>query len=531
MGHAVTRLQRFIVIGGLCALWLFVPMLGFGASSRGRNPVARSTKRYAVILVLDAARPDDFDLVPMPHFDALVKRGVTYSQAFVGQELANTPPSHATIGSGLLPKHTGIPDFLWANPQTHQLDNPTELSNILAGDLEHVLSQHHASSIAASIKATDPSARIEAVAGHKCYASDTLGGPSADYILCALIYHNRWVASAIGNHRPPPGAINNYAWDVPIPPPSSGFGPAVQQWRVGSENAWTVHYGLWAFRKTHYPRVVMMNLAETDVLGHYTTSKTVIGKVMAGFDSLLGQIEATYKRAGILNRTDFFILADHGMSPIHSVLPYSTLTNAVADAGATAVYIEHDTAAAIGLVQNRQAQAVARNVFRLGGSLVDATYYKTLVHGRWMYRLAGARSIVSPSLKRAYLRLANTMASDSSADVYAIYAPHVSSRTSVANGYIWKEGHLGPQWDDQHIPLIIAGPGVRSGVTSNYPARLVDVAPTVESLLGGKPNRVDGVVLQDALTHQTPSGLAALRKRGAILLPVVQALKARSGYR
>ncbi len=487
-------------------------------------------ERYAVIIVLDGARADDFNLVAMPNLQALLRRGVRYSNAFVGQELANTPPSHATIGTGMLPKHHGVEGFLWEDPQTHLMTDPTEISNVLSGALESVITGHHVPSLAGQLHRTYPKARVVSVAAHKCYASDAMGTATTDYILCALIYHNRWVAQAIGDHRPPPGAINDPKWDVPIPPRTSGFGAAVQQWRVGTENAWTVRYALWAMKRVHYPRVLMMNLSETDVLGHFTSNVAVIRYLMKEFDSLLGQIIAAYRSAGLLDRTDFVITADHGMTQITVHIPYSVLTRSVALAGTTPVYIEHDTAAAIGITDDSKARAVALNILRLGGKAVDATYYKVLVRGRWSYRLAGAQSTVPAALRAAYFRLANTMAADSGPDVFAVFAPHASTRSTVAYGYSWKAGHLGPQWGDQHIPLVLAGPGIKSGVTSGYPARLVDVAPTVENLLGVPSGAVDGVALQDALQQPTTEGLARQASRGKELMPVVQALQRRSGY-
>jgi arylsulfatase A-like enzyme len=522
------RLKFVLSLVPLCILATILSARA--APSQTRHPAAH-LKRYAVVIVLDATRPDDLTLVPMPHLQALIKTGTTYDQAFVGQELANTPPSHATIGTGMLPKHHGIEDFVWENPQTHQVEYPTAAGAVESGQLEQVLSQHRVPSVATQLKAADPSARVESAAAHKCYASDAMGGPSADYILCSLIYHNRWVAAAVGKHRPPPGAINNYAWDVPIPPRTSGFGPAVEQWRVGSENTWTVKYALWGFRRTHYPRVLMINLAESDVLGHYTTSKNILGSIMSEFDGLLGQIEDAYRQAGLLSRTDFVITADHGMSAIHSVIPYSTLLDAVAGAHTTSVYIEHDTAATIGLADDRLARAVAVNVYRLAGRKVDATLYKTLRHGRWAYRVAAVRPLLSRALKHAYITLANTMAADSGPDVFVVYAPHTSSRTNTTNGYTWVQGHLGPQWDDQHIPLILAGPGIKAGEQSSYPARLVDIAPTIEHLLGAKAGVTDGVILDDALDDPSASGEARQRARAAHLDPIVRALEHRSGYR
>lgn len=504
---------------------LFAPRL-FASTGRSLHP----NRRYAVIIVLDGARPGYFNLTAMPHLRSLMRRGVTYTQAFVGQELANTPPSHATIGTGVFPKHHGIEGFLWENPRTHLVDNPSETGAVINGALEAVIRQHHVPSLAGQIKAAHPHATIASIAGHKCYASDAMGTPSADYILCALIYHNRWVAQAIGEHRPPPGAINNPHWDVPIPPRTAGFGAAVQQWRMGGENAWTVHYALWAFHRVHYPRVVMMNLSETDVLGHFAPSRAPMRYLMREFDRLLGQIITAYRQAGLLDRTDFVITADHGMTRIHSHLPYTVLSHAVKMAGATPVYIEHDTAGTIGILQDNKAREVARNVFRLGGRHVDATYYKTLQHGQWRYELAAAQADIPPALRYAYVTLADTMAAAAAPDVFAVFAPHTSTRQFVAYGYAWRAGHLGPQWDDQHIPLVLAGPGIRSGVQSNYPARLVDIAPTVEHILGAKTGRVDGIVLNDALRSPSAAGMAAQQARGTRLMPIIKAIQRRSGH-
>lgn len=491
----------------------------------------RSSPRYAVIIVLDGLPGDDLHLVPMPHLQQLMRHGVTFTNAVVGQELANTPPGHATIGTGMFPKHHGVEGFLWEDPKTHRADVPTQSWNVIAGRLENVITSHHVPTLAGRIHQRYPNAKVASVAAHKCYASDAMGTANADYILCALIYHDRWVAQAITDHRPPPGAINNPRWDVPIPPRTAGFGPAVLQWRMGTENAWTTRYALWAFHRVHYPRVLMMNLAETDVLGHFAPNPGVMRYLMREADRLFGQIMAAYRRAGLYNRTDFIITADHGMDPIRRYLPYSVITGALAEAGATPVYVEHDTAAAIGLVQDSKSRAVARGIFRLGGSLIDATYYKVHRHGRWLYREAAVQPSLPRRLRAAYLTLADTMASDSGPDVYAVYAPGVSSRNFAAYGYQWRAGHLGPQWADQHIPLVISGAGVRPGVVSSYPARLVDIAPTVEYLLGANWRGTDGVVLANAVRGASPALKRQQAVRGRALSPVVSAIKQRSGVK
>jgi arylsulfatase A-like enzyme len=249
---------------------------------------------------------------------------------------------------------------------------------------------------------------------------------------------------------------------------------------------------------------------------------------MQSFDRDLGTIIQTYRQAGILDRTTFIVTADHGMSAVRERVPFSALDDAIHLAGATKIYEEADTAAAIGIRELNKARAVALNVVRLDGHAVDASFYKVRARGQWMYRVAYMRPDLPYRVRQAYEMLVATDASASGAEVMIDYGPHITTGDRIANGYHWWGGHLGPQWDDQHIPLIIAGAGVRHGVTSSYPARLVDIAPTVERILGLAPTRTDGLVLQDALTTRDPALAGRQSREGRVLIPLVRALAARS---
>jgi arylsulfatase A-like enzyme len=500
-----------------------------------RSPAAAAAPvspaaRYAVIIVLDGARPDYFKLIRMPHLRRLMEQGTVYTQAFAGQMIADTPPSHATIATGLFPRHTGILGFWWKDPTTGRMTRPTDPGPDQDGALEQVLTDHHAATIATQVHLAAPRAQVVSVAGHKCYAADLMGGASANDILCAQIYHNRWVASALGTHLPPPGAVNNPHFDSPIPSPSSGFAPAVEQWNLGGENDWTVNYALWAFRRIHYPRVLMMNLGETDVLGHFAVNpRATMSALMRHFDAELGRIVAAYRAAGIFNQTDFVITADHGMSRAGARLDFGNLHRAIDMAGAGQVFIEADTAASIGITDVRKSRAVALNVARLGGAAIDATYYVTGKGRAMHFQAAYTRPGLSKAVLRAYGALVATEQPDAGGDVIAVYAPHVTTGDRAANGYDWLAGHLGPQWDEQHIPLIVAGAGVRHGAVSSYPARLVDIAPTVERLIGVPIGRTDGLVLANALAAPTPAEQVRQAQVAARLLPIVAALRERSG--
>jgi arylsulfatase A-like enzyme len=303
----------------------------------------------------------------------------------------------------------------------------------------------------------------------------------------------------------------------------------VEQWNVGVENDWTMRYALWAFHRVHYPRLMMINLPETDVLGHFSDDNPKVFSVLARrFNAELGDLLSAYRSAGILNRTDIIITADHGMATVQSRIPFSIWDTADEMAGATKVYLEADMGGELGIAQTGLARTVAANVARLGGSSIDATLYEVHQHGIWSFKFAYVKSDVPYHLRQAYELLADTSAADDGPNVIGVYAPGVTTGDRPARGYHWLAGHLGPQWPDQHIPMIVSGAGVRQGATSSYPARLVDVAPTIEHLLG-VPVHTDGVILQDALTSADTSAETRQHDLGKQLYPVVQALEARAG--
>jgi hypothetical protein len=69
--------------------------------------------------------------------------------------------------------------------------------------------------------------------------------------------------------------------------------------------------------------------------------------------------------------------------------------------------------------------------------------------------------------------------------------------------------HGGLNWGAQHVPLILSGAGVAPGRVSPFPARLVDIAPTVLRILGLPAGQMDGVVLADGLAYATAQDIAA----------------------
>ena len=87
--------------------------------------------------------------------------------------------------------------------------------------------------------------------------------------------------------------------------------------------------------------------------------------------------------------------------------------------------------------------------------------------------------------------------------------------------------HGGADWGSQHVTMIFSGPGVKDG-TSNVPARLTDLAPTIERLMGMTPQARDGIVLADAFQTPNAADTAKQQQADALYTPMVRALSQRA---
>jgi arylsulfatase A-like enzyme len=112
-------------------------------------------------------------------------------------------------------------------------------------------------------------------------------------------------------------------------------------------------------------------------------------------------------------------------------------------------------------------------------------------------------------------------------DLWVLYRENYTVDSNNTSGK-WKGTHGGATWKVQHIPLVIAGPGIRQGVHSQFPARSIDLAPTIERLLGLPYVKRDGVVLADALSKTLPGESGPQRAIAASLGADAAALQAQS---
>lgn len=483
------------------------------ASSRAAAP---SQATFLVLMVLDGARPDYFGLTKLPHLDKLRARGTLFSNAFDGILESETPTGHTTLSTGSPPSANGILGFDWAqNDARYSLFNPKV---VRSGAMEHIMQNAHVPTIAGLFKARHPKERVVALSGHKYYAADPLGGPSAD----AIMYYapgsgGRYVPQAIPGHVPPASVMDG----------KNVIGPTTHL-GDGGEDSLATNLAIAAFKRMH-AHVIMINYPEFDwPLGHVyggNLDRKDAVKMMQNFDSDLGKIEDAYRSAGVLGKTLFVVTADHGMGPIKRFIPSTVISNAVAQAGTTAPDVGNNTAAYVWLADHAKALQVAKNVLAARDPGVQSAYYLSPTP-KPHYILAGGR-FVNGNVNAANSYLANTLLNGHQPDVVVMAK---AGATFSSPGAHWKADHGGASWESQHIPLLIAGPGVKQGAVIGQGAQLEDIAPTALALMGVSPTRMQGKVLADAMT--SPAGRQQSARKGEIarMGPLISALAAQDSY-
>ncbi len=490
------------------------------------SPYGRAA--HAVIFVIDGAGAGDLQLPGLKSIRALEDQGVRYRDAWVGQIEGVPAASGATIATGSFPTATGVLGNAWADAKSGQVRYPADPSQVLVGSLDQVMETRPVTPLATLIKTRNSRASVLSVGGESCAGAAATAAWTADYIVCAVRHGPRWLATGVVGHDLPAGTLRH---DV-VPaggPRDRRFAVRVQGWPLGQQDLWVARQTVAAMRRVH-PALTVVTFSELGILLQFAPAslrQAVKMRVMAGVDRDIALIEREMQRERAFRSSVFVITSGRALSPIRSRLRRSTVETAVIAAGGVRTYLQSDTATFLGLGTIIQAQPVAQAIQDQRLSGVDAIYYKNRNGNSWSYQLQYPNPDLPARFADSSSYLLSTAATSDSADVVVSYAPGTGTDGVTRGGFAQTAGSLGLQWDNQHVPLIIAGHGVNPGVVSSFPARLVDIAPTVESLLGLTPPRVDGTVLADALIEPPAGATERQQQRVGPLTRVVQSLQQR----
>jgi predicted AlkP superfamily pyrophosphatase or phosphodiesterase len=453
-------------------------------------PVAEPTppRHFVVLIVVDAGRISYQHLVRLPHIEALARHGIVYDQAWVGELNSSTPNVHVTFGTGTLPRENGFLGFGWVSPVTH---HSVDFRTLLAqGEIDPVLQSLPVPSIATRLHELIPHGITVAASGHKDYATVGLGGGSAAYELFGKFVNKSFIPAFM--HTPPPlTPVERKSLVVKAP------------LAIGSEDAWAFRYATMVARHVR-PRLLMINLPEIDTWGHWygPNNNGVMTHLMKNIDDGIGRIEDLYRQMGILDRTDFIITSDHSMMQSKPAKNWGQIQNITRSVGAKVLRADSE-GGAMWLQDPSQSKAVADRIVSLHPEHVEAVFYRGALGDQFRFIMDSPDSwLAGPQVATALQYLVDTTAGRNGPDLWVLYHENWSIVPRNVSGQ-WKGTHGGSTWKVQHVPLIISGPGIRAGAHSEFPSRAVDLAPTIERLLGLPAIKRDGVILADALTDPT----------------------------
>jgi predicted AlkP superfamily pyrophosphatase or phosphodiesterase len=482
-----------------------------------------SAARYLVMLIIDAARSDYLGYGDLPNIRSLMQRGTFYDSAWVGQLESITPASHATIATGCFPASDGgILGFWWEDPETHTNFTCAPLNASDPDSLARLLANSGTPTIAEYLKRHDPHARVYTASGSKFYAADGAGGPHADYInYFWTTQSGGWAPLSIPGHDLPADLINDRRFIL----------PNYKTMPLGQQDALVGQLAVELFQREK-PRIMILNLPEMDwPVAHLNggpLDPAAVRTLMENADRLLGQIIEAYRQAGVLDQTVFMLLGDHGVIPLEKLADPSLIHDAIKQAGTDTVTFDYHTGCFVWLEDPSRSAAVAAAIENAKIPNVSAVYYLTQQRGQLTYVPGPTTSgNVRGTLDGAYRYLLQTMAGNTAAHIVVFY-PERTGSVGAGGNYKWLGDHGGASWGSQAIPLILAGPGIKSGYISHFPARLVDLAPTAMRLMGVPYPRCDGVVLADALTNPSQADRNRQAQVARYLIPYAAALRQRS---
>jgi len=501
--------------------WIYRAPLDFvlkpiSSSSSGKD-ISNSHAKYLVLISIDACRPDYFDFSDIPNIKGLMAAGISYSNAWVGQLRNDTPPGHAAMATGAFPRENGVLGFGWKDAKTGTIISPTDWTSITNGALNQIITNSGCTSIGSVYKKTFPNAKVAAISSDKFYASAALGADSADYILFDLNDKAVDPTSTGANYFTPAGVSGHLA------PSEIMNDPEIKQKKLNQwdSDTWAVDLAIKLFEKEK-PEIMLINLPQTDHTGHSTggiTDKASTAQVINNVDVQIGRLIVAYKQAGIYDQTIFVITADHGMTPwLHTIEDKQISSILSSYGGRRTGRVDYY------LNSPDKAGEAAEKLAKLNLKGIHGVYYKVInANGSYAYLPAPTTlKSIDSQLDACYCYLASTYASAQGPDLVYFTAENWKSSTSKYRG-----DHGQATWDNQHIPLIISGPGIKKGITSNAPARLADIAPTVLVVMGLEPEKMDGIALADALISPTDEFVRLQQMVNIQLNPLKEALKGR----
>jgi predicted AlkP superfamily pyrophosphatase or phosphodiesterase len=431
------------------AVALLVLVLLFAASPSGQGVSARAAARHVVLISIDGLRPDYYLPVPTrvlktPTLDGLLRRG-SWAEGVLSQFPSLTYPAHTSIV-------TGVP------PALHGIVQNTAFAPDGGGTWFFEASALRAQPLWEAAKAAGLT-----TAG---ISWPVTVGATIDYLLPETNQAPRettWLE--LMRRQSTPGLVDAVVERL------GGFEPNANRDYVQRDRFSTAAASVIIER--HRPNLLMIHFVEADTAQHqHGPNSPQAVTAIERIDAAIGSVVRSLETAGILEQSAIVITGDHGFYRVHSAFqPNVVLREAgllkVDDKGQVTEWQAVAHRAAIRLKDPRDA-AVASRVERLFANLAEGRYkglFRIIDRAEITRRGGDPDALLFLEPIEGY-----TTAAGSSGEFL------IASTRGGDHGYT-------PDAPAMHTGLIIAGAGVRAGVTVPL-ARQLDIAPTIARLLG-----------------------------------------------
>ena len=441
---------------------------------------------HVVLVVWDGMRPDFIRADTTPVLHALAGRGTFFANhhsVFV----TSTEVNGAAIATGCHPARTGITANVEYRPDIH-LTRPVSTENAFVCRLGDILRGGRHLGVPTLAEIVQRAGHRTAIAGTKPVALlhdrafDRTAAPGSAVVFAGKANP----ASALD-------PLTATLGDFPDYPTTEDLSPNTAQ------NAWTTRAltdGLW---RDGVPRFSTLWLGDPDYSQHLTQpgSETALA-ALRDCDTHLGLVLAALHTKGVLEKTDIFIVSDHGFSTVDRAIDLSAILKKagfstvrayaktprpgevllITVGGSAQLYVPgHDPALVQRLTTFLQSTDFAGPIFT-----------RQALPGTFALSAARLDSPDSPDILFSF-RWSDGKSDNGTAGLLTADARRPGFGT-----------HASLSRYDIRNTLVAAGPDIRAAFRDTLPTSNVDLAPTILRILGlPGGEKMDGRVLLEAL--------------------------------
>ena len=445
---------------------------------------------HVVVMVWDGMRPDLVSQQNTPNLWALAQRGVFFANHHPAFP-STTEVNGTALATGLVPSRSGI----IANSEFRPALDPrkairTEQLEVVRKNDEATGGRHIAGATVA--EAVQQAGFRTAVAGTKGVAllldrAETRTSRAA-----------RESVDVFGGKSVPADAVIALS-------KARGEFPLGVQFPNTAQDRWTTDVLTGELWKAGVPKYSVLWMSDPDYSQHaYSPGAPEALAALRSSDGHLGIVIASLKERGVLDKTDIFVVSDHGFSTISAGADLVKLLN---DAGLRAqraftsppqkgdIIIVGTGATALIYITGHDAETAARVVQVLQGAPSSGVIFsREKIEGAFPLSAVAIDSPDAPDV---------VVAPRWSAEKNVFGVPGTLVQDGAKKSGMGMHGSLSPF--DQANTLVAAGPDIREGVRSELPSGNIDVAPTVLWLMGIRPlAKLDGRVLFEAIRDRAP---------------------------